>query len=54
MPTYVINEIVITEPDRFQTYADQVPAILKAYGGESAAARLSGWMGRNRRTGWWS
>ena len=34
MPTYVINEIVITEPDRFQTYADQVPAILKAYGGE--------------------
>ena len=34
MPAYVINEIVITEPDRFQTYADQVPPILKAYGGE--------------------
>ena len=34
MTAYVINEIVITQPDRFQTYADQVPAILKAYGGE--------------------
>lgn len=34
MPVYVINEIVVTEPERFQTYADQVPAILAAYGGE--------------------
>ena len=34
MAAYVINEIVITEPERFQTYADQVPAILAAYGGE--------------------
>ncbi len=34
MAAYVINEIVITEPERFQTYADQVPAILKQYGGE--------------------
>ncbi len=33
MVAYVINEIVITEPARFQTYADQVPAILKQYGG---------------------
>jgi uncharacterized protein (DUF1330 family) len=34
MAAYVINEIVVTEPDRFQIYADQVPAILKTYGGE--------------------
>ena len=34
MTAYVINEIVVTEPERFQTYADQVPAILKQYGGE--------------------
>lgn len=34
MPAYVINEIVIREPEQFQTYADQVPAILKTYGGE--------------------
>ncbi|MBU1375352.1 MAG: DUF1330 domain-containing protein [Alphaproteobacteria bacterium] len=34
MPAYVINEIVVTEPTRFQTYADRVPAILKQYGGE--------------------
>lgn len=34
MVAYVINEIVITEPDRFQTYADQVPGILAKYGGE--------------------
>jgi len=34
MVAYVINEIVITEPERFQTYADQVPAILAAHGGE--------------------
>ena len=33
MPAYVINEIVVTDPERFQTYADQVPAILAAYGG---------------------
>lgn len=34
MPAYVINEIVITDPERFQTYADQVSAILEACGGE--------------------
>ena len=34
MVAYVVNEIVITEPKRFQTYADQVPAILAQYGGE--------------------
>jgi len=34
MVAYVINEIVITEPERFQTYADQVPAIIAQYGGE--------------------
>lgn len=33
MAAYVINEIVVTEPERFQTYADQVPAILAQYGG---------------------
>ena len=33
MVAYVINEIVITEPARFQTYADQVPAILAQHGG---------------------
>ena len=34
MVAYVVNEIVITEPARFQTYADQVPAIIARYGGE--------------------
>jgi uncharacterized protein (DUF1330 family) len=34
MVAYVINEIVVTEPERFQTYADQVPAIIAKYGGE--------------------
>ena len=34
MAAYVINEIVVTEPARFQTYADQVPAILAKYGGQ--------------------
>lgn len=33
MVAYVVNEIVVTEPARFQTYADQVPAILANYGG---------------------
>ena len=33
MPAYVINEIVVSDPARFQTYADQVPAILARYGG---------------------
>jgi len=33
MAAYVINEIVVTEPERFQTYADEVPAILAQYGG---------------------
>ncbi len=30
---YVVNEIEVTDPVLFQTYADQVPAILKKYGG---------------------
>ncbi|MBJ7409511.1 MAG: DUF1330 domain-containing protein [Phenylobacterium sp.] len=34
MAAYVVNEIVVTEPVRFQTYADQVPAILAKYGGQ--------------------
>ena len=34
MAVYVINEIVVTDPERFQVYADQVPAILAAHGGE--------------------
>ena len=34
MAAYVINEIVVRDPERFQTYADQVPAILAAHGGE--------------------
>ncbi|MBX3482058.1 DUF1330 domain-containing protein [Phenylobacterium sp.] len=34
MAAYVINEIVVTEPERFQTYSQQVPAILAKYGGE--------------------
>jgi len=34
MAAYVINEIVVTDRERFQTYAEQVPAILAAYGGE--------------------
>ncbi len=34
MTAYVINEIVVSDPERFQTYADQVPAILAKYGGE--------------------
>ena len=33
MAAYVVNEIVVTEPQRFQTYADQVPAIIAQYGG---------------------
>ena len=34
MAAYVINEIVVTEPARFQTdYANHVPAILAKYGG---------------------
>jgi uncharacterized protein (DUF1330 family) len=33
MAAYVINEIVVSDPERFQTYADQVPAILAKYGG---------------------
>jgi uncharacterized protein (DUF1330 family) len=33
MVAYVINEIVVTEPERFLTYSGQVPAILAQYGG---------------------
>jgi uncharacterized protein (DUF1330 family) len=34
MVAYVVNEIVVTEPERFLTYSQQVPAILAQYGGE--------------------
>lgn len=33
MAAYVINEIAVTEPERFLTYSSQVPAILAKYGG---------------------
>ena len=33
MAAYVVNEIWVTDPDVFQTYVVQVPAILAAYGG---------------------
>jgi uncharacterized protein (DUF1330 family) len=34
MVAYVVNEIVVTEPERFATYSSQVPAILAKYGGQ--------------------
>ena len=34
MVAYVVNEIVVTDPERFVTYSSQVPAILAKYGGE--------------------
>jgi uncharacterized protein (DUF1330 family) len=34
MAAYVINEIAVTDPERFVTYSSQVPAILAQYGGE--------------------
>ena len=34
MAAYLINEIVVTDPETFRTYADQVPAMLQRYGGE--------------------
>lgn len=30
---YVVNEIAVTDPERFQTYASQVPATLPPFGG---------------------
>jgi len=30
---YMVNEIVVTDEARFQTYADQVPATLAPFGG---------------------
>jgi uncharacterized protein (DUF1330 family) len=30
---YVVNEIVVSDPERFQTYAVQVPATLIPFGG---------------------
>jgi uncharacterized protein (DUF1330 family) len=33
MTVYVVNEIVVTDPQLFQTYVAQVPPILAAYGG---------------------
>lgn len=47
MAAYVINEIVVTDPERFVTYSSQVPAILAKYGGAyvvrgGAPARVDG------------
>ncbi len=33
-PAYVVNEINVSDPARFKTYADQVPDTLKPFGGE--------------------
>jgi uncharacterized protein (DUF1330 family) len=33
MAAYVVNEIWVNEPERFQTYAVQVPPTLSAFGG---------------------
>ena len=33
MAAYVVNEIVVTDPDLFQTYVVQVPPTLAAFGG---------------------
>ena len=33
MAAYVVNEIVVTDPERFQTYVVQVPATLPPFGG---------------------
>lgn len=30
---YVVNEITVTDPERFQTYAAEVPATLPPFGG---------------------
>jgi uncharacterized protein (DUF1330 family) len=47
MAAYVVNEIAVTDPERFVTYSSQVPAILAKYGGEyvvrgGAPARVDG------------
>jgi uncharacterized protein (DUF1330 family) len=47
MVAYVINEITVTDPERFVTYSSQVPAILARSGGEyvvrgGAPARVDG------------
>lgn len=33
-PAFVVNEINVTDPARFKTYADQVPDTLRPFGGE--------------------
>jgi uncharacterized protein (DUF1330 family) len=33
MAAYVVNEIVVNDPERFQTYVVQVPATLPPFGG---------------------
>ena len=33
-PAYVVNEINVSDPVKFKTYADQVPDTLKPFGGE--------------------
>ena len=37
MAAYVVNEIWVTEAERFQTYAVQVPPTLAAFGGRYLA-----------------
>lgn len=37
MTAYVVNEIWVTEADRFQTYAVQAPATLAPFGGRYMA-----------------
>ena len=37
MAAYVVNEIWVSEPERFATYAQQVPPTLKAFGGRYVA-----------------
>ena len=37
MAAYVVNEIVVTDPDLFQTYVVQVPPTLAPFGGRYVA-----------------
>ncbi len=36
MAVYIINEITVTNPELYRTYADQVPPTLETYGGTFA------------------
>ena len=33
MPVYLIANLTVTDPARFQTYREQVPAVIAQYGG---------------------